>query len=356
MGENTIRIIDINFSDEWDAIVRSFVNYDVYSLSGYVKAFQIHGDGTPVLFYYENDGLRGYNVTMKRDIADEPIFTDQIDHGKWFDLITPYGYGGWVLEGKGDIAILDNAYSNICKELNIVSEFMRYHPMWENAREMEKMYQVVYLGHTIAMNLTDEEVIWNNLTSKNRNMIRKAEKNGVKIFNSLDIDSIQIFKKLYDETMRKDQAESYYFFESQFYESMLKELKNNATVFLAMYGRKTIAAAIMIYANGRLNYHLSGSNINYRTLAPTNLLLYKAALWGYRNGMKTFHLGGGLGSNEDSLYKFKRAFFRGEPKQFAIGKKKFLSDVYDKLNSLRTNMYSDSFFPEYRRPIINGGE
>ena len=32
-------------AEKWDAIVRSFEKYDVYWLSGYVKAFHIHGDG-----------------------------------------------------------------------------------------------------------------------------------------------------------------------------------------------------------------------------------------------------------------------------------------------------------------------
>ena len=36
---------------QWDLVVRSFKEYDIYWLSGYVKAFQIHGDGTPLLFF-----------------------------------------------------------------------------------------------------------------------------------------------------------------------------------------------------------------------------------------------------------------------------------------------------------------
>ena len=32
-------------SEEWDKIVSSFGNYDIYYMSGYVKAFELHGDG-----------------------------------------------------------------------------------------------------------------------------------------------------------------------------------------------------------------------------------------------------------------------------------------------------------------------
>ena len=44
-----ICIYSIEDNTKWDDIVSGFANYDVYYLSGYVKAFQIHGDGDPQL-------------------------------------------------------------------------------------------------------------------------------------------------------------------------------------------------------------------------------------------------------------------------------------------------------------------
>lgn len=349
-------MIDISSSAEWDSIVHSFENYDVYSLSGYTKAFEIHGDGLPMLFYYEGSGLRGFNIVIKRDIAADPMFFGKLEKGTWFDLITPYGYGGWLLEGNGDTAPLDEAYSKLCRENNIVSEFVRFHPIWNNASRMEQMYNVVYLGHTISMDLNDEDTIWDNIISKNRNMIRKAEKNDITIVHGLDHESLLTFKKMYDETMTKDAAEAYYFFKESFYDSIFHDLRDNAEVFTAYYEGKPIAAAIMLFANNRMNYHLSGSDIEYRSLAPTNLLLYKAALWGCEKGMKTLHLGGGIGSHEDNLYKFKKAFYKGEPKQFSIGKKIFLPGIYSDLNRYREGIPASSFFPEYRRPVPKMGE
>ena len=83
-----IRLFDLSQSQEWDATVCSFKEYDVYYLSGYVKAFHIHGDGDPFLLYYEGYGLRAIYVYMKRRTA--------IDG--YFDSVTPYGYGGVLLE------------------------------------------------------------------------------------------------------------------------------------------------------------------------------------------------------------------------------------------------------------------
>ena len=148
--------------------------------------------------------------------------------------------------------------------------------------------------------------------------------------------------------MDKDNAASYYYFHAEFYNSLLNDLPQNATVFYAQLDETIIAASILLRANERLNYHLSGSRQEYQNLAPTNLLLYEAALWGCANGCITLHLGGGVGSGEDSLYAFKKAFYRGMPCRYHIGKKIFDADVYDQLISMRISLPENNFFPRYR--------
>lgn len=350
MGNARMEVIGLSEHEKWDGIVRSFRDHDVYSLSGYVKAFEIHGDGEPLLFYYESPSLRGYNVVMKRDIADDPNFRQLLPRDTWYDLATPYGYGGWLTEGAGDTSELDDAYTRLCAQNNIVCEFVRFHPVWNNAPAMEQMYDVVHLGPTIALDLKDPETIWSNIISKNRNMIRKAQKNGIQILRGRAAKDFGAFKYMYDKTMNKDSADDYYYFADAFYDSIREDLPENAQVFTAMYEDRPIAAAIMLYENGLLNYHLSGSDENFRTLAPTNLILYEAAVWGSEHGCRSFHLGGGLGSHEDNLFKFKRSFYKGEPKRFSIGRKIFMADAYAQLNAHRADAPKSGFFPEYRRP------
>ena len=65
------RIIDFENRTEWDKIVRSFPDYDVYFLSGYLASFKVHGDGTPILVYYQRGGLRAVCAFMLRDLNDE---------------------------------------------------------------------------------------------------------------------------------------------------------------------------------------------------------------------------------------------------------------------------------------------
>lgn len=341
-----IDLYNIEQRTQWDRIVRSFLEWDVYYLSGYVKAFQIHGDGDPQLLYYEAGGLKAIYVYMKRKTAIEG----------YYDSVTPYGYGGVLFDGdtsEQNLQAFWKAYVEKMKEEGIVDNFVRYHPVLANAIPMKQISTVIDLGKTIAFDLASPDVIWENIISKNRNMIRKAEKNGITIEHGKGMDLLDKFTEIYNATMDKDHAEEYYYFKRPFYESIDRDLQNNYEMFYAMHEGRPIAMSIMIFANGRLNYHLSGSDIEYRNLAPSNLLLYKAALWGYGQGCKTFHLGGGVGSGEDNLYKFKAAFNKNSDYQFSIGKEIFDQEKYDELVALRAKQDPDfnpesKFFPLYR--------
>lgn len=341
-----IQIFDITQAKDWDSVVRSFQEYDVYYLSGYVRAFQIHGDGEPQLLYYEQDGLRAIYVYMKRQTAVEG----------WYDSITPYGYGGVLFEGdtsESNLKAFWCAYVQKMKEENVVCNFVRYHPVLANAVPMKVVSDVIDLGKTVAFHLDSPEVIWQNIVPKNRNMIRKAEKNGIEIHHAADMSLFKDFVQIYNATMDKDNAEEYYYFGEEFYTSIHEDLNGHYEMFYATYEGKIIAMSIMLFANKQMHYHLSGSVLEYRNLAPSNLLLYKAALWGCEHGYKTFHLGGGVGSGEDNLYKFKAAFNRESDYQFSIAKMIFDQEKYDALVEERAVRDSEfnkesKFFPLYR--------
>lgn len=341
-----IKLLDLNHSAEWDEIVKSFANWDVYYLSGYVKAFHIHGDGDPFLLYYEENGLCAIYVYMRRNTALYGIY----------DSITPYGYGGVLFEGdtsEENLKAFWKAYVTKMHEEHIVDNFVRYHPLLKNADPMRSISNVIDLGKTVAFDLTSPEVIWNNIISKNRNMIRKAEKNGIEILHGKGMKLFAEFESIYNSTMDKDHAEKYYYFSKAFYKSIHNDLRDNYELFYAVLDGQIIAISIMLFGNDQMHYHLSGSLLEYRHLAPSNLLLYKAALWGCEHGYKTFHLGGGVGNEEDNLYKFKAAFNRNSNYQFSIGKQVFDQEKYDELVRIRKEndskfVETSNFFPLYR--------
>lgn len=349
-------IITLDDSIYWDKIVRSFTEYDIYYLSGYSKGFDIHGDGIPMLFYYHDGDIRGICVMMKRDITRNEYYKNKFEENTLFDIVTPYGYGGFIFEGKLDsesLSKFEKIYFDKLKEENIVSVFFRYHPQLQNANHVRSITNVIDLGNTIEMDLKSDEVIWNNITPKNRTHIRKAIKKGITIKHGKDFSLFEKFMDIYNGTMDHDQADAYYYFGIDFYKSIHTDLYDNYEMFYAEFENEIIAMSIILFANNRMHYHLSGAKFEFRPIAPTNLLLYEAARWGCEQGFESFHLGGGLGSGEDGLYKFKQAFNRKSGIQFSIGKQIILPEIYDQLVEIRKEKDVDfnsksSFFPLYR--------
>lgn len=350
-----IRIISFNERQLWDSTVNSFSDKDVYYLSGFVAAFYLNGDGRPELFYFESETNRAICVMMRRTISNDAGSDDFGEYTGWYDYSIPYGYGGVMFDtppSETDIKEFNRQFSESLSEQRIVSAFFRFHPVLNNAEHHRTLLEVVDLGKTIALDLSSPEVIWQNITSKNRNMIRKAEKSGVVIRHGKGMQLLDTFKKIYDDTMRHDNADGYYFFDKEFYASIDRDLNDNYEVFYAEYEGRIIAMSIIIFAGNQMHYHLSGSIFDYRNLAPSNLLLYKAALWGHKKGFATFHLGGGVGSGEDNLYKFKAAFNRNSDCRFSIGRMIVNREKYNELVALRhfsaDRLEGISFFPKYR--------
>lgn len=348
-----IEAIDLSELKKWKKIVKEFPNYDVYYLPEYAKSFEIHGDGEPLLIYYNYNDFRAMNVVMKRDISEDEHFISEIPSNTYFDLSTPYGYGGFIYEGsltEENFEQFNIDYVRYCKKNNIISEIVRLHPVLENAELNRKIYDVTDLGKTVTMKLESIDQIWDDLTSKNRNVIRKAIKSDVKVFWGRDEDLFQKFKPLYESTMNKDEATDYYYFDDNFYKSILDDLKYNMMFFYAVKENNVIAMAMILLANKQMHYHLSASNPEYNRYAPSNLMLNEAANWGVENGFESFHLGGGLGSTEDSLYKFKSSFNKNSNTSFSIGKKIFDDGIYNELVGIRKDgkPISENYFPLYR--------
>lgn len=349
----SFKIIDKNDIKTWNEVIKGFSEFDVYYLYEYAKAFEIHGDGEPILIYYQENTFKATKVVMKRKIP----YSDLSNNNETiYDVVTPYGYGGFLIEGYFTSENLKNFYSKYSDFLslnNIIAEFTRFHPIIGNEKYLTDNYPCVELGRTVSIQLNSEKEIWDNFTSKNRNMIRKAQKSGVSIKHGLTKQLFDKFMDMYNRTMDNDSASKYYYFSNKFYDSILNDLRENAEIFYAVFNNEIIAMSIMIFANKTMHYHLSGSLKEYRHLAPSNFLLYEAAIWGLNMGYTTFHLGGGLGSAEDNLFKFKASFNKSFTHKFTIGKYIYDQKYYDLLVNDRkqndpTFNEKSSFFPLYR--------
>lgn len=273
---------------------------------------------------------------MKRDISKDTKFQEKLEAGKYFDFETPYGYGGPLC----DKAISEDAQErflteirNYSKENGVVSQFVRFHPLLSNYVAMSNVFEIRYLHQTVFIDTKSPELIMSNMDSKNRNMVRKAIKNGVTIARK-PIADYNDFLHMYKETMVKDDADDYYFFEEDYFKEQI-ELKDNACIFYAMKDQQPIAGAIIYFNDRYMHYHLAGTYTEFRKYSPSNLLLYEAACWASEKGIKQFHLGGGI-VEDDNLFGFKKQFNKEGRLPFYIGRTIFDETLYKQLIYLRS--------------------
>ena len=90
-----------------------------------------------------------------------------------YDVTTPYGYGGPVGDGADRFY---EAYEDWCRERDIVSTFIRYHPLFENYRAAP---HASYASPTVGWRLEGDLLA--GMHGKHRNVVRKAQKAGVAV-------------------------------------------------------------------------------------------------------------------------------------------------------------------------------
>src|SRR6478735_1307981 len=123
-----------------NGFLRSLVmgnDLDVYFDDNYGKLYEKVENGKAEIFNFNYKFGIIKNQFIKREI---PI---RINNEIYYDIVTPYGYGGPVIIK--------------CEENKIVSEFIRFHPILENAEDFTSVYDVKCIRKTLGTNLKDFE-------------------------------------------------------------------------------------------------------------------------------------------------------------------------------------------------------
>jgi hypothetical protein len=320
------KLLDFSNKD-WDLVLKEMpVNMqDIYYTSDYYKMHQFNGDGYGKLFYYTDDnGNKGFYPFLLNKIDGYGRYKD------YYDIETAYGYGGPITSCQDErfLKQFEGSFMEFCKENNIVAEFIRFHPLIGNENIFKENIEIIHNRKVVYLDLTKGiDKIWReDVKSKNRNVIRKAEKYGLYVDASKDYET---FKYIYKKTMDKVEAGDYYYFNDKYFEN-IKE-NSHCTLLSVINDNKVIATAIFMGYGEYFHYHLAGSLKEELKLSPNNLLLWEAIRYAVNNGYKKMHFGGGLtNSIEDTLYKFKSSFSKGEA-DFFIGKRIHNKGVFDNL-------------------------
>lgn len=324
---------------------------DIYYNQYYGKLYENIEHGKLQKFEIDSAYGKVEHIFIKRQI---PISAGE----QYYDIVTPYGYGGPIIIEYKDkeklLAQFETSFTQYCAENNIVSEFIRFHPIFENALDFQDIYDVVYSRHTVGTNLKDyEDPVQAEFSKSIRREIRKAEKNGVTAKTILEPKDLSAFKKLYEETMDRNEADAYYYFPDSYYEYIIKYLGKSVLEIQLFFENEIIASEMYFIEGDLMHAHLLGSSQKMLDLDAGALLEATAARWGHEHGYRYIHHGGGRTSSEDDpLYTYKKKYGKNTEFDFYVGKKIWDREKYDELVAEKEEKLKhkiDSvFFPKYR--------
>ena len=227
-----------------------------------------------------------------RDINEEPIRLEMrkgnelvgicqaliINARRGKHLVVPYGpifdHCSLSIDHLIDALKKQAAKHNCC--------FIRLSPFWEAGTNLipESKPAPLHLlaEHIWYINLenTSEEAIFKNMRKNTRNLIRRADKDGVTITRSKDpLKELDTFIELHEETRKRHSFTPY---TNTFFRSQVEHFskRNECTMYQAHYQGEVIASSIHMHAFGETSYHHGASTHKHRKIPASYLLQWTA--------------------------------------------------------------------------------
>lgn len=248
----------------------------------------------------------------------------------YFDLQSPYGYGGPVTNNtdKNFLARAWAEHARWCHQEGILAEFVRFHPMADNWKFYGGDSKVDRL--TVALSLEGEDITASYQT-RVRTAIRKATRGGVTTRWERASVHFERFAQFYRQAMKDIGADEYYLFSDPYFCALATS--QNSWLGICQQGGSWLAAGLFLASGDVLEYHLSATTQVGKSIGATNLLLHSAAEWAKKTRFRWLYLGGGTDAREDNPLLFFKAGFSQSRKPFRIGHFVHMRPEYNRLKA-----------------------
>ncbi|MBN1915756.1 peptidoglycan bridge formation glycyltransferase FemA/FemB family protein [Candidatus Dojkabacteria bacterium] len=190
-----------------------------------------------------------------------------------------------------------------------------------------------------------EEQILNGMRKNTRYYINRAKRDGVEIIKSQDIQDLNSFWEIYQDTVKRHKWNAYDFnYIKKQFKVFVKD--NQIMLFLSKYNDKYIGGSLFTYFKDQAVYHHSGTLSEYSKVPSAYLLQWESILEAKARGLKKYNFWGiaPTDKNDDPKKKhpwygltFFKMGFGGEvehwihAKDMPVSKKYWLTHVYEKV-------------------------
>ncbi|WP_316791802.1 GNAT family N-acetyltransferase [Pedobacter frigoris] len=329
---------------EWIRYIERALIYEAYHTWHY---HSLNTEGEPLLFVFE----------MAHVFIALPLIKRCVPNTSYFDLTSVYGYTGPVSNvdfsqlDASTIAHFKSEFIDFMNEEKCICVFSRLHPFLNQNVLLDYIGGVRDNGNTIYMDLNrsvGEQIA--NYHPRLARQIRQLRNAGYLIKEASNKEEIRVFTDMYNENMDRLNASSNYYFTEEYFEGLLSSTEFSAKLILIYKGDEITSGAIIFLSQHIVRNHLSATAIEYLGESPSKLLTDEISIVGRVNKSAFFHLGGGVGGKEDSLFKFK-SYFSDLRKKDSIWCYVNNPQVYNELAFQVEGVVdsTSSFFPAYRR-------
>jgi hypothetical protein len=346
----------------WMCVLDACVPYDFYQLPEYHALAEEAGEGTAQLFTYtEGDYVLAFPMLL-RPVADD-LLTETVGPA-WQDATSVYGYAGPVCSHRQvhDTFVhnFQAALQRQLRDLRVVSVFSRLHPLFPQRSLLAGLGDFA-VSKTVSIDLTlPEAVQWSQMRRSHRETVNRLRQLGLTCVRDQEGAYLEDFRRVYYQTMHRVNAAKQYYFPPTYFERLQEALGSRLHLFVCLREGAVVCGGLFVTCHGILQYHLGGTSNEVLRLAPMKLLVNEVRLWATGQGLRVFHLGGGVTAHpDDSLLFFKRGF-SDRAHEFATWRWVVYPEVYHHLCAEKARQdqrhqchaANPHFFPAYRCPTV----
>jgi lipopolysaccharide/colanic/teichoic acid biosynthesis glycosyltransferase len=356
----TMRVLSIDQETEWHEILRAASKSDFYHLPSYHRLAHEQGEGKPLLFTYREGTT----------VAALPLLLRPLDALPWaakdplpkWDATSVYGYAGPIAsEGAFEPAFAGRfrrALTDALRSHGVISVFSRLDPMLNQLPLLQGLGQTPKVGTTVSIDVTQsDEQLLAAMHRTHRKDVNALRRQGFRFRVDDSFRDLERFAQVYDENMQRVNAAPHYQFPIDYFRTLCRA-EDRVALLLIEHGDALACGGLILQTGDLIQYHLCGTGLRFLPASPAKLLIFAACGWARERGAKTLHLGGGLGGNEDSLFRFKRRF-GGATHPFHVWRWIVDAERYRRCCDLRSQHDrqvrladgSAHFFPAYRAPV-----
>ncbi len=205
-----------------------------------------------------------------------------------------------------------NAFQDLAQEEKVVTSTIITRPFEIDQEIYQKYTRYNFLDSRTGMmtrlpefNDNIDANLMSIIHSKTRNLIRKAQKSGVKLYHDDSKETLHLLADIHRQNMEDISAPPK---GPDFFETLSNECiyDKDYRIYVAELDGIKIAALLLMYFSQTVEYFTPAIVVEYRNYQPLNLLIFSAMKDAAQRGFRYWNWGGTTLPSQEGVYHFKK--------------------------------------------------